>query len=333
MNILSAMHIAKSLIGYYIFGTRMPITVSYLSTYTCNQKCSYCDWNSLDHLELTTDDACKMIRSMKKAGVVKLGFAGGESLNRDDIDILLKTSHDVGLITSISTNGKAVKKHIEEIKRYVDVVQISLDGPEKIHDSIRGAGSYRNVLEAVKLLNDNNIKFITNTVITKKNISSLPYILNFAKKNNSLALFQPVFNYYISESDFIINALAPTYHEMYYAMEYLITQKKSKENIGNSIDFLRYVQKTWNMPTEVKCRANDLFCTVDPQGYIVPCCFDSSRNEYANTIKHGFKKAFLNNVKNDFAHKCEGCYCNAYMESNLAFSFRIKACLNALSIV
>lgn len=333
MNILSINHILMSLIKYYMFGHRTPIAVSYLSTYTCNQKCKYCDWKSLDHSELTTQEAQKLIRSMKKSGVVKLGFAGGESLNRKDIKILLKTAHEVGLITSISSNGKAIKDHIEEIKKYVNVVQISLDGPEVVHDNLRGEGSHRIVLDAIKLLKENNIKIITNTVLTKKNISELPYILNFAKETNHLALFQPIFNYYISESDCVINSLVPAYFEMYYAIEYLIKEKKAKGNVGNSIDFLKYVQNTWNVPRGIKCHANNLFCAVDPKGYIVPCCFDSSRNEYASVTEHGFQKAFMNSIENRFANQCEGCYCNAYIESNFAFSFRLEACLNALLII
>lgn len=333
MNFLSINHILKSLLKYYMCGHRTPITVSYLSTYTCNQKCEYCNWENLDHSELKTGEALRLIYSMKKAGVIKLGFAGGESLLRNDIDILLETAHNIGLITSISSNGKEIENHIETIKKYVNIVQISLDGSEEVHDSLRGEGSHRIVSDALKLLKKNKIKIITNTVLTKKNISELPYILNIAREYNHLALFQPIFSYYISESEHVIRSLAPTYFEMYYAIEYLIKEKKLNGNVGNSIDFLRYVQSTWDIPKGVKCHANNLFCTIDPKGYIVPCCFDSSRHEYANAMKHGFQNAFINSIENEFASKCRGCYCNAYIESNFSFSFKLKACLNALLIV
>ena len=327
-------HISTSLLKYYTIHKRTPLTVSYLSTYRCNQKCSYCDWTKkkLDD-ELNTEESIALIRSLKKNGVVKLGFAGGESLCRSDIDDLMQCAHNSGLVTSISSNGREIKNHIQSIKKYVDVVQLSLDGDTETHDALRGSGSYDIVIEAINLLTSNSVKVITNTVLTKKNLNQLNWILQSANKMKTIALFQPVFNYGLSAPTAEIDQLAPTYSEMEGGIKFLLAQKKRGMPIGNSVAFLKYVQHTWGSKKPFRCKANDLFCTINPSGTILPCCFCSSNEIKYNANLQGFKKAFEAAAGNRFSKDCYGCYCNAYIESNLAFCFHPSACLNALTIV
>lgn len=333
MKIGSLFRITGSLADYYMFGKRVPLTVSFLSTYMCNQKCKYCDWTKLDSSSMDTGQALSLIKDFKRNGIIKLGFAGGESLHRDDIDLLLECSHNSGLVTSISSNGRAVCDHIEAIKKYVDVVQLSLDGSQETHDELRGKGSYKIVVEAIEMLRERKVKVITNTVLTKRNLNELEYVLQLAGKYGHKALFQPIFHYEISEADDVIENLRPTYYEMHHAIEYLIKQKRHSKTVGNSIAFFRYIQRTWGNQSRLKCHANNLFCSVDPLGYVMPCCFDIRRNDDFNAVKLGFKQAFANSARNDFSSNCYGCYCNAYIESNLAFLFHPSACINALDIV
>ncbi len=333
MNIANLCKTAHGIARYHSIKKRTPLSVSFLSTYSCNQKCQYCDWTKMDLRVMETYQALNLIKDLKRCGVIKLGFAGGESLHRKDIDQLLACSHDMGLVTSISSNGQEIANHIDAISKYVDVVQLSLDGSKAIHDELRGCGSYDTVIEAIKLLHRNGKKVITNTVLTKKNIKEIDNVIKLAKVYNFKALFQPIFHYAISESENKIEDLKPTYFEMMNAMNHLINQKKHTKHIGNSNAFFKYVQKLWMGGGSPKCYANNLFCVLDPLGYILPCCFDMRRNSLTNAIEHGFEQAFINSASNSFSNNCRGCYCNAYIESNLAFSFRISACVNALEII
>jgi len=188
-------------------------------------------------------------------------------------------------------------------------------------------------MASIELLKSHNIKTITNTVLTKRNLNELLFVLSLADKYKHKALFQPIFYYDISETDDVITQLRPNHCEMQLAIEYLINQKHHSKNVGNSVAFLRYIQNTWNHQKIIRCHANSLFCTVDPMGYILPCCFDIRQNKEYNAAELGFEQAFQNSEKNDFTRQCKGCYCNAYIESNLAFSFHVSACINAFSIV
>ena len=210
MNIGPLCRTAGSIAGYYILKKRTPLTVSFLSTYSCNQKCKYCDWTKLDLASMDTKQALTLIEGFKKRGVVKLGFAGGESLHRGDIDTLMECAHKSGLVTSISSNGRAVHKHIDAIEKYADVVQLSIDGLEETHDALRGKGSYKVVIEAIELLRERKVKVITNTVLSKRSLGELEAVLDLAKKYRYKALFQPIFHYGISETEELIDTLRPT---------------------------------------------------------------------------------------------------------------------------
>lgn len=333
MNVCNLIKMIKGVMKYHFFGIRTPLTISYLSTYQCNQKCQYCDWTKMNLHCLQTSQAIKLIQDFKKNGVVKLGFAGGESLCREDIDVLLQCSHECGLITSVSSNGREISKHINAIVKYVDVVQISLDGPENIHDELRGVGSYKYAIQSIQLLRNHHVDVIVNMVLTKKNIQYINYVIKIAERYKCKVLFQPVFYYDISESAANIQTLKPSYHEMYNAIEYLIQKKRTSKSISNSIIFLKYVQDTWERKKAVKCYANTLFCAIDPLGHIHPCCFDNISCHDANAATLGFKLAFMNCKNNTFTKECKGCYCNAYMEANFIFSLKLSACINALYLM
>jgi len=52
----------------------------------------------------------------------------------------------------LTTNGTLVNKFPAALFKVFDEVQISLDGPEEIHDAIRGTGVFHNALNAARYL-------------------------------------------------------------------------------------------------------------------------------------------------------------------------------------
>lgn len=334
MQFFQLANVAWKVLEYKILKKRTPISVSYISTYRCNQKCAYCDWTKVSSEEMDTENALKFISDMKESGVIKIGFAGGESLTRPDIEQLIRHAHKCGLIISVSSNGRLIEKYLDVIKECVSVVQISLDGTEEIHDLQRGNGSYKCVIDSIELLHKHNVKMITNTVLTKNNKEEIDFVLKIAEKYNHQALIQPVFTYGLSECEEKINDTRLGTDEMQEVIEYLKKCKRKHRPLANSTSFLNYIKKSWNNQKIINCSANKLFCTVDPKGNILPCCFcDSELCDTYNVSKLGFKKAYEVSKDNNFSDNCNGCYCNAYMEMNLAFAFNISACLNAMNIV
>ena len=331
---LSKKAVAQMGIGmgsYYLLKKKIPLVVSYLTTYRCNQSCKYCNSQQMCEDELNTSNAIALIEDMKKSGVLKLGFAGGESLCRDDIADLICCAHDIGLITSISSNGRNIIRYIDVIKKNIDIVQLSLDGREETHDFVRGSGSYRVVMEALKALHENGVKTITNTVITRDNYKDIPFIIELARKYKTKALFQPVFDYALSQEASVINGYKTNAGELYNSVRYLLKEKRNGAPIGNSIEYLKYIYSNRDKNSYSKCFAGKLFCAVDPAGYVIPCCFKMKNDYKNNAIKNGFMSAFQHCTDNENS-KCNGCFCNAYVEANLTFKLYMGACMNAIKL-
>ncbi|NLI10761.1 MAG: radical SAM protein [Elusimicrobia bacterium] len=142
--------------------------------YICNLKCQNCglwkkDYRKLRAEEkdlLTPAEIEKIQKELKEYGIKRISYIGGEPfLNKDILD-LAKSAKKCGLETAAVTNGTALSdKDIEKIvsQELFNTIVFSLDGPENIHDYIRGKkGTFwalrENILLFRKLKNLNKKK-------------------------------------------------------------------------------------------------------------------------------------------------------------------------------
>jgi len=77
-----------------------------------------------------------------------------EPLLRKDLFELGRYVKQQGMVFNVQTNGVLLSKRYKEIvDSNVDVLRVSIDGPEKIHDQIRGIpGTFKRVIRGLKLL-------------------------------------------------------------------------------------------------------------------------------------------------------------------------------------
>lgn len=128
-----------------------PHYIIFFVTGKCNARCKMCFYEinmaknrEVDN-ELTIDEYEKISNSIKLINI--LGISGGEPFLRDDLSEIIKILYKncSPLIVDLPTNGfytQKIIKQVEDIVSYckhmtVDV-QLSIDGPEKIHNEIRG---------------------------------------------------------------------------------------------------------------------------------------------------------------------------------------------------
>ena len=106
----------------------------------CNLHCSHCYWwktrrNELD--ELSIKDWRKIIQdTFKKHHVYVVTLVGGEPMMRQDI--IKVFCDEMPRRVCVVTNGIYPLIRFDNLYFY----WISLDGTEKVHDSIRGKGAY-----------------------------------------------------------------------------------------------------------------------------------------------------------------------------------------------
>lgn len=135
------------------------ITLHLYVTRGCNLACSYCymDGGKKKDTELSFSAWRSIIEQYTDAQIGnKVHFSGGEPLLRPDVLELGALARSHGHVTRLFTNGRLLgRQNRQLLSEAFSNVQVSLDGgTEVVHDSYRGYGSFRTVLEGLKLLRD-----------------------------------------------------------------------------------------------------------------------------------------------------------------------------------
>ncbi|MGD0577025.1 MAG: radical SAM protein, partial [Candidatus Staskawiczbacteria bacterium] len=117
-----------------------PKYVGWDCTRSCNLNCEHCGAKKETYqTELTTDQVKKIIDRISSSGCEYFETTGGEPLLRKDLSEIFEYAKNRGLKTSLATNGFLINEsNAPKLSKIFDSVQISLDGPEKIHNKIRG---------------------------------------------------------------------------------------------------------------------------------------------------------------------------------------------------
>jgi MoaA/NifB/PqqE/SkfB family radical SAM enzyme len=139
---------------------KLPVLV--INPYSrCNCRCVMCDiWQGTDVQVISREELKRQLTSVEQLGVRWVVFSGGEPLMHPDIFDLCRIARAVGARVSILSTGLLLARHAKEIIENVDDVIVSLDGPERIHDSIRRVpGAYKTLAAGVARLHEIDADF------------------------------------------------------------------------------------------------------------------------------------------------------------------------------
>jgi uncharacterized protein len=181
-----------------------PIKIVFCPSYICNLKCTYCFEKNLfkntnkflnrNQLKLAFNAVKKITSAKKKIGTIEL--FGGEPLlprTKESVKEILEFARKNKIRISIITNGVNAKDYtqlLEPFKSLIDMLQITLDGPEPIHDKRRkfhsGKGSFKDIVDSINTLLDSNINTNIRVNLDMENIESLPELYGFVKNKNWL---------------------------------------------------------------------------------------------------------------------------------------------------
>ncbi|MEF9475826.1 MAG: radical SAM protein, partial [Candidatus Mariimomonas ferrooxydans] len=148
-----------------------------------------------DTNELSLDEIEKISSSAGR--LLWLAFSGGEIFLRTDLAEITRIFYERNkpAIILFPTNGlltDVIREKIEKILKYCPkstiVVKLSLEGPEHLHDSIRGAkGSFRKTMQTYTALGEllekyPNFDLGINTVFCSENQDHMDEIIEFVNK-------------------------------------------------------------------------------------------------------------------------------------------------------
>ena len=159
----------------------------------CNARCIMCDIglqnrDSVFYRQLVQTgnnvlslENCRQLMGQVRSFSPKISISGVEPLLHPDILEIIRIIKNNGLFVGLSTNGILLPELAGGlIDAGPDWIAVSVDGPEPIHDQMRGQGVYRRVLEGLTLLGQHRtdranktIQISANCCITHLNYRNL----------------------------------------------------------------------------------------------------------------------------------------------------------------
>ncbi len=104
----------------------------------CNCRCLMCDiWKRKDGRELDLEDFARHRESILRLNVQQVVLTGGEPLMHRNFPGLCRFLREVARITLLTTY-LAGAKTCGRSRAGVDEIIVSIDGPEEMHDRVRG---------------------------------------------------------------------------------------------------------------------------------------------------------------------------------------------------
>jgi len=161
-------HRLKMAFAYHFLNGRSfgPETISLFLTYKCNLKCAMCgQWGvngafrefgrEIVRQQLSLAEIGDLIADVRRYNP-NITLFGGEPMLYPDWLKVVQIAKSAGLRCNIVTNGTHIRKWASEIvESGLDEIIFSLDGPEEIHDKIRGVpGTYQRALEGFRQLKE-----------------------------------------------------------------------------------------------------------------------------------------------------------------------------------
>lgn len=110
-------------------------------TYRCNLKCEICSLWQIEPgkiAELSTEEWVRVVDELGRYGVRRVGLIGGEPTIVRGFDQIMERVKHYGIRLDVTTNGTTLPKHVESLCKYADIVYVSIDAPDELHDRIRG---------------------------------------------------------------------------------------------------------------------------------------------------------------------------------------------------
>ncbi|MDR0312690.1 MAG: radical SAM protein [Treponema sp.] len=159
-------------------GKHIPSFLIASITNRCNLNCSGCyhhargDSKASSHAVsgMSRNEWGKIFKEAAEIGVSAILLSGGEPLMR--IDVLEEAALHQSILFPVFTNGTmldtAFLKLFEEHRNLVPI--ISIEGDEALTDTRRGQGTYKDAMQAMEKLKEQDLLFGTSITVTNKNL-------------------------------------------------------------------------------------------------------------------------------------------------------------------
>lgn len=164
-------------------------------TARCDQRCKHCYVNDVKTYEKEIENEIPLLDCIRvidsfvyfcqltdaQPGIV---FTGGDPFIRSDFFDILKYAYQQGISTKMMGNPFHLDSSTISYLQKLGVwsYQLSLDGMEKVHDWVRGPGSFRATIQALHLLKVKRMRTVVMFTLSKHNVDDLLEVMTLVSK-------------------------------------------------------------------------------------------------------------------------------------------------------
>jgi radical SAM protein with 4Fe4S-binding SPASM domain len=154
-------------------------------TERCNLACRHCYQSGVTGAEMdlrsigeTAAEVSDMLEDWAERYEIlfspSLTITGGEPFLRQDLFEVLSLLARQGFDIHLLTNGTLIDRdRARRLEGLLRGIQVSIEGPEPVHDAIRGKGAFRKAVAGVEALAGGNIPVSLNVTISRLNVHYL----------------------------------------------------------------------------------------------------------------------------------------------------------------
>lgn len=158
----------------------------------CNLACPHCWSQSNPQADEILDlyKVTQFISELKKYGLIRISISGGEPTLHPDFIYFVNELLSMDFFVTITTNGVG-RPNIVELLKYGQVtptgklsIRVSIDGPEPVHDLIRGYSTFHSAIETLIEIKKWLQWVGVNTVVTPGISSSIIQLVDLLKMHS-----------------------------------------------------------------------------------------------------------------------------------------------------
>lgn len=295
-------------------------------TNRCNLRCAMCE---IPQMQNNNEMGCEEIKKLISDAVIlspgSIVFSGGEPLLRKDLIELISFANQRRINTCLTTNGTLINEQTAQglASSGVGVVNVSIEGPQDIHDSLRGNGTFIKAVAALQLLSRHKIETTVATVVCRQNYRSLAYVMDLAHRHGVTTVkFQPFSEIFLIKKDRMKDFFCreDILGDISMNMEKVVRLSEEYKIATNPLAYLYsiplYLCGLKQAQRKVDCPAIWSSCPIAAEGNVYPCWVLSDK------ILGNVRERRLSEVWNSEAHNrmrrliaeegCHGCLMSCY---------------------
>ncbi len=175
-------------------GPPRPVFAVWELTLRCDQRCGHCGSRAGPPRpnELSTDEVLDVARALARLGCRECTLIGGEAYLRADLPLVVAELARLGVRVGLQTGGRAfdTERALALRDAGLDTVGVSVDGPEAVHDVLRGwRGSYSAAMRAIEASVAAGLVTTSNLQVNRLNVDHLRAVFD-ALRDRRVAAWQ-----------------------------------------------------------------------------------------------------------------------------------------------